>query len=173
MHAVPTAVLLLVLAQSPALRAGSELRVSIQALEHKISAGDRPYFLLRITNQSKARVFIDQSDLIINTGYTYQDGDIDIPNLHGRPISASAHGGISPRRSNRLPGDGIIGVEPGQSFLMLVQAPPIKKPGKTLVHISVLLSAVQDLYLHGDNWPDWPDFDLKSELQVLVHPSTP
>jgi hypothetical protein len=127
----------------------SDFSPTVQVLDQNPVVGTRPRALLKITNRSQKRIFIDHNDLSTSSGLQYQDRTGVISGAKGMSVPGVTDGG-SP--GNWRVGPGTIGIEPGQSIIKLVQILEIKQPGEVSMSVSSSFPATFDLNTPPENW---------------------
>jgi hypothetical protein len=134
---------------SVAAQTKSDFSATVQVLDQDPSIGARPRALLKITNSSQRRIFIDHNDLSTSSAIQYQDRAGAISGAKGMSAPGVTDGG-SP--GNWRIGPGTIGIEPGQSIIKLVRILEIKQSGEVSLSVFSSFPTTFDLNTPAEKW---------------------
>ena len=141
------------------------LKVTIYMIEKQTFVGSEALFLIKITNNTKHRLFIDDGDLRIQTLVEYPDRSEIFGQFSTRGTVFRSHGGPHPVMHLHAR---TIGVEPGESILKFSRLEPsmLVHPERVTVRAHVTFPGTFDISIRGE---DWSEFEATGEISIQVH----
>jgi hypothetical protein len=136
------------------------LSATVSLLDNEVLVGSDILLMVKITNTTKHRLFIDEHDLRISTSVEYPDRSGILGPYTSRGIASRSHGGPLPIVHLH---EHTLGIEPGESFIKFTRlySSMLVRPEKVTVHAHVTFPGANDLSIKGE---DWSEFEASAEL---------
>ncbi len=144
-----------------------KLSITVQLLSKDLVVGERSLALVKVFNEGDSAVFIDQEQVQINTEFQYPEIPYIPPGIPGGIIAARSLK-TDPKKRD-LQSSIIIAIEPGQTFVRLIQVRAALRIGQAVLHVSAFVP-VSSIETINQIW--WPYTALMASNQVNIRSNT-
>jgi hypothetical protein len=141
-----------------------ELQATISLLDSKLVVGIESWLMVKITNSTKERIYLDESYLQINTAVEYSDRSGILGPYTFRGTGSTSHGGPLPVVHLH---EHTLAFEPGESLIKFVRlnSSMLAKPDKVTIFAHITFPGTTNPFLKGE---EWDEFKAKAELPAKI-----
>jgi len=141
---------------------GQVFKVSLEIMQPKIHVGDRPLVLVKITNQSNRRMYLDgryATEFSIGASITGESKLAGVIICYTGPpdpikdaeLARRREEEADSRRKHRL-SIFTFAIDPGQTYMRVVEVNQIFNSGNTSIKAGAIFFATDDPRIPGKNW---------------------
>ncbi|WP_243323590.1 MULTISPECIES: hypothetical protein [Geothrix] len=143
-----------------------KLSTTVQLINNDLVIGKGSLALVKVLNKGDRPVFIDQEQVQIYAEFQYPDIPYIPPGIPGGIIAARSLKTDPEKRD--IQSSIIIAIEPGQTFVRLIQVRAASRAGQAVLHVSAFAPVSS---IDAINQTTWPYIALMASNQVNIRPS--